>query len=463
MRILIIGIGYVGLVTGTCFAEMGYQVLCLDTNQEKIKNLQQGLIPIYEPGLEEMVKRNIKEKRLSFTTDYTSAIANSQICFIAVDTPVTSTGAADISHVEQVALNLAQIMQDYLVIIIKSTVPIGTGSKISHLISHVLNEREVDIPFDVVSNPEFLKEGNAIQDFMKPDRVVIGVDNPEVISLMKDLYSPFMLNHERLLVMDVVSAELCKYAANAMLATRISFMNEMSNLCELLGARVDWVRKAMGADPRIGKDFLYPGVGYGGSCLPKDIKALIAQAKKLNYSFSILESVDAVNQKQKEMMGQKIASYFMDKGGLKNKVIGIFGLAFKPGTDDMREASSLVLIQNLLQHGALLKLFDPIAFKKAQSILGDSPLIQWCQSEQEAATEADALVLMTEWRQFRLMDFTALLACMKGTAFFDGRNQYQPEEMARRGFDYISMGRPTAYTLSYEQTTSSYALELETY
>lgn len=445
MNLLMIGVGYVGLVSGTCFSEMGHHVTCLDINPERIENLKQGIIPIYEPGLEEMVKRNVKSKRLSFTTDYATSVPQADVCFIAVDTPTTATGAADISQVEEVARTLGGYIQHYCVIVTKSTVPVGTTKRVAEIIEQALEQRNITIDFDVVSNPEFLKEGNAIQDFMKPDRVIIGVENTRSAATMKNIYSPFMLNHDRLLVMDILSAELSKYAANAMLATRISFMNEMATLCENIGADVNWIRKAIGSDERIGNKFLYPGPGFGGSCLPKDIKALIAQAQAYDINLSILKSVQDVNQLQKNVIGKKLRAYFADKGGLREKTIGILGLSFKPDTDDMREAPSLVLIHDLLEQDVTLRLFDPIAMPKAKLLLRNYPDITWCQDELETAEGVDALVLMTEWKQFRFLNFQAILGLMAGRAFFDGRNQYQSEEMRRKGFDYFSIGRQPAY------------------
>lgn len=462
MHILVIGTGYVGLVTGTCFAEMGHHVICLDIDQTKINLLSQGHIPIYEPGLEEMVRRNTKAKRLTFTTDYATSVSQSLVCFIAVDTPTLPDGHSDLRTIRQVASTLGQYINDYQVIVTKSTVPVGTGAEIRHLIQQLLTQREVNVQFDVVSNPEFLKEGCAIQDFMKPDRVIIGTDSPKAAAIMREVYSPFMLNHERLLIMDQASTELAKYAANAMLATRISFMNELSGLCELLQADINMIRKAIGLDHRIGNQFLYAGPGYGGSCFPKDIRALVTQADHLNYEMPIIEAVDEVNQRQKHLLGKKIASYFADKGSVKGKTIGILGLSFKPDTDDMREAPSLTLIHDLLQQGAAaVRLFDPIAMDKARLLLPPYAPITWCENELEVAEGADAVALVTEWKQFRFLDFEALLTRMKGNAFFDGRNQYHPKEIAKKGFDYFSIGRQPVLASQQEEPSSLTSLELE--
>ena len=442
MNILIIGVGYVGLVSGTCFAEMGHHVTCLDIDKNKIQLLKQGKIPIYEPGLEEMVKRNIESGRLFFTDHYIESIRNADICFIAVDTPMSPFGSADISQVEKVAETLGQILEKYCVIVTKSTVPVGTTLRVAEIIQENLNQRDVSFTFDVVSNPEFLKEGNAIHDFMKPDRVIVGTNSEKATTIMKEVYAPFMLNHDRFMAMDIASAELAKYAANAMLATRISFMNEIALFCEKVGADVNSIRRAIGADDRIGNKFLYPGVGYGGSCLPKDVKALLFQAKEKESKLSVLQAVHETNIHQKRVMTSKLDSYFANKQGLYNKTIGILGLSFKPDTDDMREAPSLTLIKDLLEQNASLKLYDPIAMKNAKIILGDHPQITWCQNEIEAAEDVDALVLLTEWKQFRLLDFQEILKRMKGKAFFDGRNQYIPEEMTKKGFDYFCIGRP---------------------
>lgn len=441
MNILIIGVGYVGLVSGTCFAEMGNRVTCLDINENYIAQLKEGAIPIYEPGLEEMVKRNIQAGRLHFTTDYPESIAKADVCFIAVDTPISGDGSANLMYVNQVAKSIGDHLENYCVIVTKSTVPVGTTFQIKEIIKNRLRERQLSTDFAVVSNPEFLKEGNAINDFMKPDRVILGVETLRAADIMKKLYEPFMHNHERLLIMDIKSAELSKYAANAMLASRISFMNEMAGLCELLGADIGWIRKAIGSDERIGNKFLYPGVGFGGSCFPKDISALIHQGKQVDYSLEIVKAVEDVNLKQKKVIGQKIIHYFLNRGGLKDKVIGVLGLSFKPDTDDMRAAPSLTLIDTLIHEGAKIRVFDPIAMNKAKIIL-TSPQITWCANEMEAASGAHALVLMTEWKQFRLLNFQTVSSVMKGNAFFDGRNQYKQID----GFDYFSIGRSPVYS-----------------
>lgn len=449
MKLLVIGTGYVGLVSGTCFAEMGHTVTCLDINPEKIDKLNQGIIPIYEPGLEEMVKRNQRSHRLKFTTEYPQAVKEADVCFLCVDTPPGVEGKADLRSLKKAAETIAQHMENYKVIVNKSTVPIGTAKEISHMIKETHRKRGVIIDYDIVSNPEFLKEGSAVMDFMKPDRVVIGIDHPRVAAIMKEIYSPFMLSHERLLLMDVASAELTKYAANAMLATRISFMNELSGLCEACGADINKVRKGIGSDRRIGYSFLYAGPGFGGSCFPKDLKALQAQAKSFGRHLDLIEAVEKVNTRQKRVVGSKIIAYYSIKGDLQSKTIAILGLAFKPDTDDMRESAALVLIEQLLEAGCHLRLFDPVAMDNAKKVI-EHPHIIWCQDELDAVEGAHAIALMTEWKQFRFLDFTQILSKMKGNAFFDGRNQYVPSEMAKKGFDYFSIGLAPHY--AYQAT-----------
>lgn len=443
MKMIMIGTGYVGLVTGACFAEMGHTVTCLDIDAGKIERLKQGEIPIYEPGLEEMVKRNLAQKRIFFTTDYKS-VSDATVCFIAVPTPSREDGSCDTTYVEAAARSIAKAMKGPLIIVNKSTVPVGTAAFVTKVIKEELEKKGITIPFDVVSNPEFLKEGAAVQDCLKPDRIIIGSNSAQATEVMKEVYSAFTLSHDRILIMDVLSAEMTKYAANAMLATRISFMNEISRICREVGANVNEVRKGIGSDHRIGYSFLYPGVGYGGSCFPKDIRALISKAKEVGLEPKILEAVDEVNHKQKQLLGQQMISYFAKKGGMQNKTIAIWGLSFKPDTDDMREAPSLELIQQLLKQGAKLKLFDPVAIPNARKLLPETPQIIWCASETEAAQDADAIALVTEWKQFRLVDFTPIQDKMKGLAFFDGRNQYKPVDMRNRGFDYICIGVPDA-------------------
>lgn len=440
MNILIIGTGYVGLVTGACFAEMGHVVTCYDIDNLKIENLKKGIIPIYEPGLEEMIHRNQKSNRLHFTTDVAAAVKGSTVCILATPTPSAPDGSCDVSYVLEAAKSIASHMTDYRVIVTKSTVPVGTSKKIRETIEAHLKK---PIPFDVVSNPEFLKEGCAVSDCMKPDRIILGVETENAAKLMKDIYKAFTLNHDRIVVMDPASAEMTKYVANAMLATRISFMNEMAGLCERLGANIHNVRQGIGSDHRIGYHFLYAGVGYGGSCFPKDIRALEALAHSVGYDTPILKAVDAVNEKQKQVLAKKIASYFDLQGGIRQKTIAIWGLSFKPDTDDLREAPALKLIEDLLAQGAYLRLYDPISMPKAQEKL-HSPQITWCQDEYHAAEQSDAIALLTEWKQFRFVNFDTVLTKMKGKAFFDGRNQYRKDAMTTQGFHYFGIGIPSA-------------------
>lgn len=440
MQILIIGVGYVGLVTGACFAEMGHRVICLDIDKLKIENLKQGILPFFEPGLQEIVERNLKAKRLEFTTSYKEGLKESGVCFIAVPTPSNEDGSCNLSYVLNAASQIAQEIQASCIIVNKSTVPVGTATQVKEVIQKSLDERGVDIPFEIVSNPEFLKEGNAISDCMKPDRVILGIESKAAEKIMREIYSAFTINHDRIFVMDTASAEMTKYAANAMLALRISFMNELSRLCEKAGANINQVRIGIGSDQRIGYQFLYAGAGYGGSCFPKDIRALCANAKEKGIQLSLLEAVDQVNEKQKEILFTKISSYFQEKGGLQNKSICIWGLSFKPGTDDLREAPSLILIDQLLESKATLRLFDPVAMTKAQALFKNHPQLLFCKDEYEAAYQADAIVLMTEWKQFRFVQFEKILSHLKTKAFFDGRNQYHPHEMQALGFDYFGIG-----------------------
>ncbi len=442
MLILMVGTGYVGLVTGACFAEMGHTVICLDIDKEKITKLQEGVIPIYEPGLEEIVKRNVKQKRLQFTTDYASALLSTDVCFLAVPTPSQEDGSCDISYIISAATQVASHMQHPMIIVNKSTVPVGTAAKVRSIIEEELKRRGVEITFDVISNPEFLKEGAAVQDCLKPDRIIIGADNPEAAIVLKEIYAPYMINHDKIFIMDTLSAEMTKYAANAMLATRISFMNEMAAICKKVGANINEVRKGIGSDSRIGYSFLYPGMGYGGSCFPKDIRALIAKAKEHHVETQLLQAVETVNNRQKTTLSQTITHYFSKKGGVQGKTIAVWGLSFKPDTDDMREAPSLTFISELLKRGATLRVFDPVAMPNARKMLPDDPHIVWCQDEFDAAKEADGIALLTEWKQFRLVDFKPVRHHMKGAAFFDGRNQYKPLDMKSKGFDYLSIGVP---------------------
>lgn len=442
MNITIIGTGYVGLVTGACFAEMGHIVTCLDIDEEKINKLNKSIIPIYEPGLEEFVKKNKKEKRLLFTTDYKEAIESSKACFICVPTPAKEDGSCNTAYVESAAINIGKYLNGYKVIVTKSTSPVGTSFEIKKIISNELKKRKKIIDFDVVSNPEFLKEGSAVQDFFKPDRIVIGTENEKSTDVMKEIYQGFIVKQDKLIFMDILSSEMTKYAANAMLATRISFMNEIAKICKNIGANVNEVRKGIGSDSRIGYSFLYAGIGYGGSCFPKDIRALCHLAKKVNVKPMLIQTVDEINNEQKKVLAENIISFFSKNGGLKGKTIAVWGLSFKPDTDDMRDAPSLIFIDLLLKKGAKLRLYDPIAMSKAKKLLENNKNIIWCKDETDAAEGSDAIALLTEWKQFRLLNFDPIKRKMKQAIFFDGRNQYHPVDMQKKGFKYIGIGVP---------------------
>ncbi len=436
MKISVVGTGYVGLVTGTCFAETGIDVTCVDVDKEKIAKLNQGEIPIYEPGLEEILERNVEKGRLRFTTDLKESIDGAEVAFIAVGTPPDEDGSADLKHVLEVARSIGKYMKDYIVVVTKSTVPVGTAEKVRTAVQEELDKRNSDLKFDVASNPEFLKEGAAVSDFLKPDRIVIGLDSPRVEDIMKRLYKPFVLNGHPIIFMDIKSAEMTKYAANAMLATKISFMNDIANLCEIVGADVNLVRKGIGSDTRIGNKFIYPGTGYGGSCFPKDVKALIKTALENNYELRVLEAVEAVNEDQKAILYHKVDQYF--NGDLKGKTVAIWGLSFKPETDDMREAPSLVLIDRFLQAGCKIKAYDPQAMKEAKRRLGDK--IELADDAYKAIEGADCLVIVTEWHEFRYPDFKLMHNLLKNKVIFDGRNIYDKQEMRDLGFDYFCIG-----------------------
>ena len=436
MKITIVGTGYVGLVTGACLADVGMQITCIDINQEKIEGLRNGIIPIYEPGLEDIVQKNVAAKRLHFSTQLSEHVETADAIFIAVGTPPGEDGSADLQYVLQVAKEIGQNLNDYIVVVTKSTVPVGTSEKIRKQIQEELDKRNALIDFDVASNPEFLKEGAAIQDFMKPDRVVIGVESEKAKRILEKIYRPFQLNGYRIIYMDIVSAELTKYAANSMLATRISFMNEISNLCEMVGADINHIRAGLGADPRIGNKFLYSGVGYGGSCFPKDVKALIETGKSLNYDLKILRAVEDINELQKEVLSHKIIRHFQSGEG---KTIAIWGLSFKPNTDDMREAPSLVIIQNLLEAGFKVNVFDPVAMHEAKKILGES--VSWFETAYDVLKDADAVALITEWNEFKFPDWNKVDELMKQSVVFDGRNIYDRELLESKGFIYYGIGR----------------------
>lgn len=438
MRISVIGTGYVGLVTGTCFADMGNDVICVDIDAEKISKLKSGIVPIYEPGLEELVRKNQTAGRLNFTTDIGEAVRNSEICFIAVGTPSDEDGSADLKYILAVASDLGKYINKQMVIINKSTVPVGTAKKVKEVISNGLKNRGVEYGFDVVSNPEFLKEGTALDDFFKPDRIIIGVDNCQSRKAMEDLYAPFVRSGAPVMFMSIQSAEMSKYAANAMLATKVSFINEIANLCNVVGADVEEVRRGIGADKRIGPHFIYPGIGYGGSCFPKDIGALARVARENNTTASIIEAVEEVNNKQKERLVAKILNFFNnDVGG---KIFAVWGLSFKPNTDDMREAPSVIIIRKLLELGAKIRAFDPKAISEAKKIFGDQ--IIFTIDNYQALENVEAMILTTEWGDFREPDFERMKSLMRSPVIFDGRNQYDPEKMKELGFKYFCIGRP---------------------
>ncbi|ANI88880.1 UDP-glucose 6-dehydrogenase [Arachidicoccus ginsenosidimutans] len=437
MKVIVIGTGYVGLVTGACLSDVGIEVCCIDIDTKKVANLHKGILPIYEPGLDDIVKHNVQNGRLSFSTSLADNIAGAEAIFIAVGTPPGEDGSADMRYVLSAAKDVGKYLTGYAIVITKSTVPVGSSEKVRGAIKEALQERGADIPFDVVSNPEFLKEGAAIKDFMSPDRIVVGVDSPRAQETIDTLYKPFLLNGYRILYMDIASAEMTKYAANSMLATRISFMNDIANLCEIVGADVNHVRAGIGADPRIGKKFLYAGVGYGGSCFPKDVKALVNIGKENGYRLQLLEAVEDINNRQKKILFKKISRHF--DNDLKGKTIAVWGLAFKPNTDDMREAPSLELIDELLAAGATVKAFDPVAMEEAQKVLGDS--ITWCNDVYQTIEGASAIALLTEWNEFRLPDWKHIKAAMQTAVVFDGRNIYDDVLLHKEGFVYYGIGK----------------------
>ena len=436
MNIAIVGTGYVGLVSGACFAEMGIDVTCVDINPEKIKCLLNGEIPIYEPGLDDLVKRNVEAGRLHFTTDLTTCLDNVEVVFSAVGTPPDEDGSADLQYVLEVARTFGQHIKKYTILVTKSTVPVGTAKKVKAVIEEELTERGEQIDFEVASNPDFLKEGAAIKDFMSPDRVVVGIESDRAKKVMERLYRPFQMNNYRLYFMDIPSAEMTKYAANAMLATRISFMNDIANLCDLVGANVDMVRKGIGADTRIGSKFLYPGCGYGGSCFPKDVKALARTAREYGYTMGVIEAVEAVNERQKEIVVKKL----QDKlGTLRGKTIALWGLAFKPETDDMREAPALVVIERLLEAGAAVKVYDPVAMDECRRRIGDR--VVYCKDMYDVVIDADALAVLTEWKEFRIPSWSVIKRVMKQSVLVDGRNIYSKDEVIAEGFEYAAIGK----------------------
>ena len=440
MKITVVGTGYVGLVAAACLAEVGNHILGLDVNAEKIRILKAGAIPIHEPGLLEIVRRNVENGRLSFTTNIEEAVGFGDIQFIAVGTPPDEDGSADLQYVTEAARNIGRFMTSAKVIVDKSTVPISTGDKVKAAVAEELKKRNIDIHFSVVSNPEFLKEGAAVEDFMRPDRIIIGTEDPKAIEVMKQVYAPFQRNHDRIVITDLRSAELIKYAANAMLATRISFMNELANLAEIVGADIEMVRQGIGSDPRIGYDFLYPGCGYGGSCFPKDVKALIKTAQDVaGFDLKLLKAVEAVNDLQKFVLPKKIKKQFGEH--LKGKHFALWGLAFKPNTDDMREASSRVLIDELIKAGATITAYDPVAMDEGKRIFKDEKHLSFADTQEGALKNADALVIVTEWTEFRSPDFTVIKSSLKSPMIFDGRNLYDPKAVRALGFNYYPIGR----------------------
>jgi len=437
MKTLIVGTGYVGLVTGTCFAETGIDVVCVDINREKIEKLNKGIIPIFEPGLEPMVKRNLEKNRLTFTTSIKDNLKDIEAVFIAVGTPPGEDGSADLSYVINAAREIGRYMESYLVIVTKSTVPIGTSKKVKESVQEELERRGMNIEFDVASNPEFLKEGAAVEDFLKPDRIILGIESETARKILNRLYHPFLLNGHPIIYMDIPSAELTKYAANCMLATKISFMNDLANLCDLVGADISSVRKGIGSDPRIGSKFIYAGIGFGGSCFPKDVKALIKTADDIGYSLDLIKAVEKVNNRQKTVLFGKILKHF--GGDLKNKIFGIWGLTFKPNTDDMRESPSLKIIEQLVKAGAVIKAYDPVAIPEAKKLLGNS--IEFGNDMYDVMIDANALIMATEWSEFRVPNFKLLSRIMKEKVVFDGRNIYDPVEVEEYGFTYFGIGR----------------------
>jgi UDPglucose 6-dehydrogenase len=439
MKIAVVGTGYVGLVTGTCFAEVGIDVTCIDIDQKKIDNLHNGILPIYEPGLEEMVARNVRAGRLHFSTSLAESIKGADVAFIAVGTPPGEDGSADLKYVLAVARGIGENIDGYCVVVTKSTVPVGTAAKVRAEVEGALVKRNADMEFDVASNPEFLKEGAAIDDFLKPDRIVVGISSERAEEVMRRLYKPFLLNGHPIIFMDIPSAEMTKYAANSMLATKISFMNDIANLCEIMGADVNKVRQGIGSDARIGTKFIYPGIGYGGSCFPKDVKALIKTAQENGYQMQVLQAVEGVNEAQKEVLFSKVKKHF--GGDLQGKKFAIWGLSFKPKTDDMREAPSLVIIEKLLAEGATVSAYDPVAVKEAKHTLGDT--ITYAKDQFEALVDADALLVVTEWPEFRSPSFEVVSRLLKQKVIFDGRNIYDPTELKEIGFSYHCIGVKT--------------------